>query len=73
MIVGADGYEPVTTHIFDAANSYLGGDAVFGVKDSLVREFARHEPGDDGLRPPGDPDRPFYVVTCDFVLQPGRA
>lgn len=69
VIVSADGCEPVTTHIFDAANEYLDTDAVFGVKDSLVREFVRHEPGDDGLRPPGDPTRPFFLVTCDFVLQ----
>jgi protocatechuate 3,4-dioxygenase beta subunit len=73
VIVSADGYEPVTTHIFDQANEYLESDAVFGVKDSLVYEFTRHEPGHEGIWPPGDPERPFYVVTCDFALQPGRS
>jgi protocatechuate 3,4-dioxygenase beta subunit len=59
-IVAAAGYEPVTTHIFDAANEYLRSDAVFGVRDSLIREF----------RPagPGDPDDVSFVVDADFVL-----
>jgi catechol 1,2-dioxygenase len=39
FIVARDGYQPVTTHLFVADTPYLGSDAVFGVKDSLVREF----------------------------------
>src|SRR5262249_25674007 len=35
FVVSADGYEPVTTHIFDRDDEYLGSDAVFAVKDSL--------------------------------------
>jgi protocatechuate 3,4-dioxygenase beta subunit len=59
-IVAAAGYEPVTTHLFDAANEYLRSDAVFGVRDSLIREF----------RPagPGDPEDVSFVVDADFVL-----
>jgi protocatechuate 3,4-dioxygenase beta subunit len=59
-IVSAPGYRPVTTHIFDADNPYLDSDAVFGVRDSLVRPF----------RPagPGDPDDVSYVVDMDFAL-----
>lgn len=38
FIVGAVGYLPVTTHVFIAGTPYLDSDAVFGVKDSLVRE-----------------------------------
>jgi catechol 1,2-dioxygenase len=41
FIVGADGHAPVTTHIFVAGSSYLDSDAVFGVKDSLIVDFAR--------------------------------
>jgi catechol 1,2-dioxygenase len=37
--VSAEGYEPVITHIFDAADPYLNSDAVFAVKNSLVRPF----------------------------------
>jgi catechol 1,2-dioxygenase len=40
FIVSAPGYEPVTTHLFAAGSPYLDSDAVFGVKESLVREFA---------------------------------
>jgi catechol 1,2-dioxygenase len=36
--VSAPGYRPVTTHVFVAGSPYLDSDAVFGVKESLVRE-----------------------------------
>jgi len=50
----------VTTHIFDADNPYLGSDAVFGVKDSLIKEF----------RPagPNDPPDVSWIVEMDFAL-----
>jgi len=59
-IVSAPGYRPVTTHIFDADNPYLDSDAVFGVRDSLVRQF----------RPagPGDPSDVSFVAEMDFAL-----
>jgi hydroxyquinol 1,2-dioxygenase len=59
-IVSAPGRRPVTTHIFDADNPYLDSDAVFGVKDSLVRAFRPAGRGD-----PADVD---YVVEMDFRL-----
>jgi catechol 1,2-dioxygenase len=37
--VSAEGYEPVITHIFDSSDPYLKSDAVFAVKESLIREF----------------------------------
>jgi hydroxyquinol 1,2-dioxygenase len=68
MIVSAPGHEPVTTHLFVEGDQYLESDAVFGVKDSLVEKFVRHEPGiaPDGRRM----DRPFYTVQYDFGLVP---
>ena len=62
-IVSAPGHRSVTTHIFDADNLYLGSDAVFGVRDSLVRPF----------RPagPGDPPDVNFVAEMDFTLVPG--
>lgn len=39
FIVEAFGFDPVTTHIFVAGDEYLQSDAVFGVKESLVRNF----------------------------------
>jgi catechol 1,2-dioxygenase len=57
VIVAAEGHRPVTTHLFDAANEYLDSDTVFGVRDSLVKEFV---PGPDGT----------LLVKHDFVLRP---
>jgi catechol 1,2-dioxygenase len=59
-IVSAPGHRSVTTHIFDADNLYLGSDTVFGVKDSLVRQFRRAGPD--------DPADVSYVTDMDFVL-----
>src|SRR5436190_3762995 len=69
FVVSADGYEPVTTHVFDDTDPYLGSDTVFAVKDSLIRRFARHDARDDAserfaLEPP------FYTIDFDFVLKP---
>ena len=36
MIARAPGHRTVTTHIFDATSKYLGSDAVFAVKPSLI-------------------------------------
>ena len=41
----ADGYEPLTSHIFDRRSDYLDSDTVFGVKDSLIEDFV---PSADG-------------------------
>jgi hydroxyquinol 1,2-dioxygenase len=66
-LVSAPGYEPVTTHVFVEGDRYLDSDAVFGVKDSLVVDFVRHEPGTapDGTKM----DRPYFTVQYDFGLQ----
>jgi protocatechuate 3,4-dioxygenase beta subunit len=61
-IVAAAGYEPVTTHIFDADNENVRSDAVFGVRDSLIRTF---RPAD-----PADPADVAFVVDADFALAP---
>ena len=39
MWVRADGFKDLITHVFDAESDYLDGDAVFGVRPSLVRKF----------------------------------
>jgi len=61
-IVSASGHRQVTTHVFDSQNPYLHSDAVFGVKDSLVRDF----------RPagPADPPDVTYVTEMNFALAP---
>ncbi len=69
FVVSADGYDPVTTHIFDRTDESLGSDAVFAVKDSLICDFARHETADGdaarlGIAPP------YYTTEFDFRLKP---
>jgi hydroxyquinol 1,2-dioxygenase len=66
FMIDAPGYERLTTHVFAAGDEYLGSDAVFGVKDSLIAEFARHEPG---TAPDGRTlETPWYAMEYDFVL-----
>jgi maleylacetate reductase len=64
--VEAPGYRTLITHIFVAGDPYLDRDAVFGVKDSLITDFAEHPagPGPDG-RPL---DEPWTSVRFDIVL-----
>jgi catechol 1,2-dioxygenase len=68
FIAEAPGHRTVTTHVFVADSPYLDSDAVFGVKDSLVRETPEVD----------DPDRaaqvglpnPFRTLTFDLSLLP---
>ncbi|HEV2582109.1 MAG TPA: hydroxyquinol 1,2-dioxygenase, partial [Ktedonobacteraceae bacterium] len=68
MIVSADGFAPVTTHLFVKGDPYLDSDAVFGTKDSLVVAFIRHNSLDEAAR--YHVAAPFYMVEYDFVLKP---
>src|SRR4051794_5911655 len=68
LIVSAPGFRPVTTHVFVKGDPYLASDAVFGVKDSLIVDFVRHDSADEAA---GYAVRaPFYTVQYDFVLRP---
>ena len=66
FIVAAEGYQPVTTHLFVDDSPYTDSDVVFGVKESLVRQFVEID----------DPDRakelgfdnPFRAVHFDVTL-----
>jgi protocatechuate 3,4-dioxygenase beta subunit len=68
MIIRADGYLPLTTHMFDQTSEYLESDAVFAVKRSLLREFVERSP-DDPERPP-DVTGEWVSVENDIVLAP---
>jgi len=70
FVVAADGYEPVTTHIFDSIDPYLKGDAVFGVKESLIVEFTEHPAGDTAAAKGTAVKGPFVTTEFDFVLKP---
>jgi hydroxyquinol 1,2-dioxygenase len=64
--VEASGHEVLITHVFKAGDDYLDSDAVFGVKESLIAPFTRHEAG---LAPDGSElGEPFYTVNYDLVL-----
>ncbi|GAB3943056.1 intradiol ring-cleavage dioxygenase [Kribbella albertanoniae] len=55
FMVTAPGYHRLITHVFEKGDPYLGNDAVFGVKDSLIAEFTEHPDG-------------HYSVNYDLVL-----
>jgi catechol 1,2-dioxygenase len=67
-IIGADGFETLTTHIFDPDDPYINSDAVFGVKKSLLAEFRWTEDHDAAQK--AGFDGGFYDVEYDFVLEP---
>lgn len=65
-IIKADGFEPLTTHIFDPDDPYINSDAVFGVKQSLLAEFERIEDAARGKELEfGDW---FWQVEHNFIL-----
>ncbi len=70
FIASADGYRPITTQIFVKGDEYLGSDAVFGVRDSLIVDFVKSESRPEaaayGFKVP------FYKVEFNFVLRPVR-
>jgi hydroxyquinol 1,2-dioxygenase len=66
--VTAPGHTDLITHVFAAGDPYLDRDSVFGVKDSLVVDFAEHPAGTgpDGRVLTG----PWASVEFDLVLAP---
>jgi hydroxyquinol 1,2-dioxygenase len=68
LIVAADGHLPVTTHVFVAGSPYLDSDAVFAVKQSLVRDFAVVDDPAEAAR--HGVEAPFRHAHFEVVLQP---
>jgi len=66
--IEAEGYAPLTTAIYAKGDPYLDGDAVFGVKPSLVGDFVRHD--DPAEARERGCSAPFYTLERDFVLVP---
>lgn len=66
VIVAAPGYRPVTTHVFIADSPYLDSDAVFGVKESLIREV--QEVDDPARAAAAGLPNPFRTLTFDLSL-----
>ncbi|MGD9536182.1 MAG: intradiol ring-cleavage dioxygenase [Alphaproteobacteria bacterium] len=68
FIVSAEGYETVVTQVFSDADPYIGSDAVFGVKDSLIVHFDRHD--SEAEASALGVSAPFYTLDYDFGLAP---
>lgn len=67
-IISKEGYDPLTTHIFDPDDPYINSDAVFGVKESLMAKF---EPIEDSAKQAENGfDGLYYDVEHNFVLAP---
>lgn len=72
FMVSAPGLRTLVTHIFVDGCDYLDRDSVFGVEDSLVKDFVRHsaqEPPPDGRDVAG---RSWASVDFDIVLAPAE-
>jgi len=66
FMISADGHEKLVTHLFVSGDQYLDSDAVFAVKNSLIRDFERQAPG---VAPDGKKmDTPWRKLHNDFVL-----
>jgi hydroxyquinol 1,2-dioxygenase len=68
FLVTADGYRPLTTHIFVAGSPYIESDAVFAVKKSLVVDFTPVDDPEQAAR--YGFDGPFHLASFEIVLQP---
>jgi hydroxyquinol 1,2-dioxygenase len=67
FMISAPGCEQLVTHVFVAGDKYLDSDVVFGVKDSLIREF-RQLPA--GAAIAGRTiERSCYHLDYDFALK----
>ena len=67
-LISKDGYQTLTTHIFDPDDPYITSDAVFGVKESLMAEFI---PVHDASQQAAHGfEETFYDVEYDFCLAP---
>ena len=56
FMISAEGYKPLTTHLFPKGTPHLDEDAVFGVKESLIQDFKCNADGKG------------YTLNYNFVL-----
>jgi hydroxyquinol 1,2-dioxygenase len=67
FMISAPGHEKLVTHVFVQGDQYLDSDAVFGVKNSLIRDYTVEQPGvaPDGTKMTG----PWRKLHYDFGLK----
>ena len=70
FIVSAEGYEPLTTHIFVDGDEYLDSDAVFATKASLIGNFSDSD--DVELASEFSLPTPFSSLEFDFGLMAAK-
>ena len=68
LLIKAEGYTPLTTHIFVRGDEFLESDPVFGMKESLVADFIPNHSEEEAAR--YGVSAPFYTAEFDFVLKP---
>lgn len=67
FMLEAPGYEKLVTHVFADNDPYLDSDVVFGVKNSLIRDYTECPPG---TAPDGrDMTEPYAYLHYDFRLK----
>jgi len=68
FVVRAEGYVPLTTHLFREGSDYIDSDVVFGARAELVVPFVAHPPcvASDGTAMAV----PYCTIDYDFVLSP---
>ncbi|MCX4641995.1 MULTISPECIES: dioxygenase [unclassified Streptomyces] len=65
----ASGLRTLITHIFVEGDELLARDAVFGVKESLIKNFTRHKAGTPTPDGRAWPEHTWSRVRFDIVLQ----
>ncbi|WP_432187161.1 intradiol ring-cleavage dioxygenase [Streptomyces sp. Tue6028] len=70
FMVSAPALRTLVTHIFVSGDELLGSDAVFGVKESLVKDFHVRAPGTPAPDGRELSDRSWTQVRFDIVLAP---
>jgi hydroxyquinol 1,2-dioxygenase len=70
FMVSAPGKRTVVTHIFVRGDAMLDTDAVFGVKESLIKEFASHPAGTPTPDGRDLAEHTWSRVSFDVVLAP---
>lgn len=71
LIASADGYQSIVTELYTGDDPYLGSDAVFGVKPSLVVHYNRID-SPEALQAVGRSE-PYWNLEHDLILTPGQA
>lgn len=67
FMISAPGFETLVTHVFAEGDPYMDSDVVFGVKNSLITPYKKHQAGTapDGTQV----DRGYVELNYDFVLK----